>query len=102
MTTQELKQVIQDLFRDIYNKIYIGKLDIEKLNPIGYCIKFGMDRPEKPTVIYAELEDKDFIKFLKEQIKSMRINLLHHGKLYLTYPYDCNPINTQCNCHDKG
>lgn len=100
MTVQELEQVIQGLFRDIYNKIYTGKLNIQKLDPVGYCVEFGMDRPDQPTVIYAELDDDKFIKFLREQIKSMRINLTHYGKLFLAYPYDCNPINT--SCYDKG
>lgn len=102
MTITELEQVIQEYFLDIYHKKYIGKLYIEKLNPVGYYIKFGMDRPFQPLVIYAELEDNKFLKFLKDELKSKRFNLIYYGQLNLTYPYDCNPSNTSCSCHDEG
>lgn len=102
MTITELEQVIQDYFLDIYGKYYTGKMSIQKLDPEGYCIRFGMDRPNRPTVIYAELEDKKFLKFLKQQIKDMRINLMYYGELKLTYHTNCHPINTSCSCHDQG
>lgn len=102
MTTIELEQVIQEYFLDIYHKKYIGKIDIQKLNPVGYSIKFGMGTPEKPITIYAELEDSKFLKFLKSELKDRRFNLVYFGKLQLAYPYDCNPRNTSCNCDDKG
>lgn len=102
MTTQDLEQVIQDYILDIYHKKYIGKIVIEKLNPIGYYIKLGMDHSHQPIIIYAELEDDKFLKFLKQELKDRRFNLVYYGKLQLTYPYDCNPINTACSCHDKG
>lgn len=102
MTTTELEQVIQDYFLDIYGKCYIGKMSIQKLNPIGYCIRLGMDRTNQPTVIYAELEDKKFLKFLKQQIKDMRLNLIYYGELKLKYHTNCHPINTSCSCHDQG
>jgi hypothetical protein len=66
MTTTELEQVIQDYFLDIYGKRYVGKMSIQKLDPVGYCIRFFMDRnTNRPTVIYAELEDEKFLKLLK-------------------------------------
>ncbi len=102
MTTIELEQVIRDYIMDIYKKQYIGKIKIQKMDPVGYHIQLGMDRPEQPTVIYAELEDKKFLKFLREELKARRFNLVDFGELRLTYPYDCNPRNTQCGCHDKG
>ena len=100
MTTIELEQVIQDYFLNIYGKRYTGKLSIQKLDPVGYCIRFGMDRPNRPTVIYAELEDKEFLKLLKQQIKDMRINLMYYGLLKLTYHTNCHPVNI--SCRDKG
>ena len=102
MTTQELEQVIQEYFLNIYGKQYIGKLSIQKLNPVGYYIKFGMDRTNRPTVIYAEMDDTKFLKFLKQQIKDMRLNNMYNGILKLKYYTNCNPINTSCSCHDKG
>lgn len=102
MTITDLEQVIQDYFRDIYHKRYLGKLDIEKLEPVGYCIKLGMDHPNQPITIYAELEDEKFLKFLKQELKDRRFNLVYYGKLNLLHPYDCNPRNTACKCHDQG
>ena len=102
MTVQDLEQVIQEYILDIYHKKYTGKLEVHKLDPIGYCIKLGMDNPLQPITIYAEMEDKKFLKFLRQELKDKRFNLLYYGKLTLTYPYDCNPISTACNCNDKG
>lgn len=101
MTTQDLERVIQEYILDIYHKKYIGKLEIQKLNPIGYCIKFGMDNVYKPITIYAELEDDKFLKFLRQELKNKRFNLVYYGKLKLVNPYDCEPRNTSCKCHDK-
>lgn len=101
MTITELEQVIREYILDIYGKQYIGKIKILELNPVGYSIKLDMGCPEKPLVIYAELEDSKFLKFLKEELKIKRFNLINFGQLQLTYPVDCHPINTSCECNDK-
>lgn len=101
MTETELEQVTRDYLLDIYKKHYVGKIRVQKLDPIGYSIHLGMSAPEKPLVIYAELEDSEFLKFLRQELKIKRFNLAYYGKLQLTYPYDCNPINTSCDCHDQ-
>lgn len=102
MTIQDLEQVIQEYFLSIYKKRYIGKLNIQKLDPVGYCIQLGMDHPDKPITIYAELEDSKFLKFLKQELKNKRFNLVYYGQLKLNDYYDCNPINRVCSCNDKG
>ena len=94
MTISELEQVIHDYFLDIYNKHYIGKINIQKLNPVGYYIKLGMDTPLQPITIYAELEDKPFLKFLKDELKSRRFNLRFFGEAKLFYPTH--------QCYDEG
>ena len=101
MTVQDLEQAIHDYILTIYHKEYIGKLEITKLNPIGYCVKLGMDISDQPITIYAELEDEKYLKFLKQELKDRRFNLSYFGKLSLKYPYECNPINTECNCNDE-
>jgi hypothetical protein len=65
MTTVELEQVIREYIRNIYNKEYLGKLTIEKLTPIGYKISMGLPSQYKPLVIYGEMEDEKFLKYLK-------------------------------------
>lgn len=102
MTTTELEQVIREYIRDIYKKEYIGKLWIQKLNPKGYYIKLGLNTPDQPLVIYGEMEDEDFLKFLKRELKDKRFNLVYYGGLQLTYPQDCNPRNTACGCQKKN
>lgn len=101
MTIQALEQVIREYIMDIYKKTYIGKLNIQKLDPKGYCIKLGMNTPDQPITIYAELEDNEFLKFLRKEIESMSLNLVYFGSLNLRYPYECNPISKACSCHDK-
>lgn len=102
MTTTELEQVIRDYLRDIYKKEYTSKMYITKLNPIGYSIQFELSMRNKPITIYAELDDKPFLKFLKQELKDKRFNLIYYGKLDLVNKYDCNSINKPCSCHDKG
>lgn len=102
MTISDLKQVTLDIISEIYHKNYIGILDVQKLDPIGYCIKLGMNTPYQPITIYAELNDADFLKFLRQEIKDRRFNLVRFCTANLTHPYECNPINKACSCHDKG
>lgn len=101
MTIPDLEQVIQDYLMDIYHRKYIGKIDIKKLDPIGYCIKLGMQTPNQPITIYAELEDDKFLKFLKQDLKDRRFNLIYFGELQLRYPADCWPRSRKCSCNDQ-
>lgn len=101
MTETELERVTREYILDIYKKEYIGKIKVQKLCPIGYSIHLGMSTPMQPLVICAELEDSEFLKFLKQELKVKKFHLAYYGKLQLTYPYDCNPTNTSCDCHDK-
>ena len=102
MTRTELEQVIRDYILDIYKKEYKGNIYIKKLNPVGYSIQLELSMRNKPITIYAELEDKPFLKFLRKELKDKRFNLIYYGKLDLVNKYDCNPINRPCSCHDKG
>lgn len=101
MTTTELEQVIRDYIRDIYKKEYIGKIKIEALDSTGYCVKLGMDTPEQPITIYAELDDEAFLKFIKKELRSRNFHLVEYGELNKLYPYDCGPRNTKCGCNDR-
>ena len=102
MTRTELEQVIRDYILDIYKKEYKGNIYIKKLNTVGYSIQIELSMRNKPITIYAELEDKPFLKFLRQELKDKRFNLIYYGKLDLVNKYDCNPINRPCSCHDKG
>lgn len=86
---------------DIYKAEYIGKMKVEKVQPFGYLIKLGLNTPECPYIIYAELKDHEFLEFLKEQLKSMRFHMVFYGKLFKTMPPECNTVNRACSCNDK-
>lgn len=101
MTEQELEQVIREYFRTIYNAEYTGKIKVKKLFPYGYEIQLGMNTPECPDTIYAELEDNKFLEFLKEELRHRRFNTIFYGKLNKTMAPECNIINKACSCNDK-
>ena len=99
-TLEELEQVIRDTIMDIYHKEYTGKISVQKL-PVGYCIKLGMNTPDQPITIYAELEGRKFLEFLRQEIKDRRFNLVFYGSVNLREPTECQERNTACGCHDK-
>lgn len=86
---------------DIYHRQYIGKIRIQKLDPIGYSVQLGLQTPDKPITIYAELEDAEFLKFIKQDLRDRRFNLIYFGELQLRYPTDCAPRSNKCGCHDQ-
>lgn len=102
MNIQELEQVIREKFIELYDSVYIGKMWITKLNPIGYEIKLGLNTPECPRIIYAELEDDKFLEFLTKEIKDMKLNAVFYGKLFKTAHPECTIISKSCSCNDKG
>ena len=65
----------------IYKADFIGKIDIEDLEPVGYKVSFYLDNPEYPLVIIADLPDEEFISFIK---KELRIRKLIDTKYYKT------------------
>ena len=65
----------------IYKADFIGKIDIEDLEPVGYKVSFYLDNPEYPLVIIADLPDEEFKKKKK---KELRIRKLADTKYYKT------------------
>ena len=61
MTHTELKQVILGYMRDLYKMEYVGGLEIQNLDPVGYKVSFNFDRSEMPLVIIADLPDEEFL-----------------------------------------
>lgn len=56
---------------DIYNKKYIGYINVKELNPIGFDVSFG--NPEKPTHISAELNEDKFIKYFVQELRDRHL-----------------------------
>ena len=69
MTLTELKQVILDYIRDLYEREYVGGLDIQQLDPTGYKVSFYLNRGEDPLNIITDLSEEEFLPFIKEELK---------------------------------
>lgn len=100
MTTVELEQAIRDCIMDVYNKQYVGSLEIKRLNPVGLQVRLGMNNYDKPIYITAELEDKAFLKFFKEELRTRHFNTSWWFSGYKTYPDECTHVDSRCGCHD--
>lgn len=101
MSTQDIEQVILEYIKDISKRVFIGKLGVEKLNPIGYNIKFYIHGRYEPIVIHAELEDEAFLKFIRNEISLKKFHLFDSGVLNKREPTLCYPIDKSCKCNDK-
>lgn len=80
---------------DIYKAEYIGQLKVErKVN--GYLITLGMQIPEKPISIYAELEGDALLKFIKNELQHRDLSPYNYSGIQLTYPASCNNQIRKC------
>lgn len=89
MTTAELEAAIRDIIRDIYCKEYISKLIITELPEGGYSAKFALNNIDKPLVISAQLNATEFLKFMKEELRTKSLWRVEYSLGYKTYPEDC-------------
>lgn len=64
--------------RDLYKMDYIGGIKIEDLDPEGYKISFNLDKGENPLVIIADLPDKDFVPFIREELRSRKLHKVQY------------------------
>ena len=74
MTLTELKQVILGYIRELYNREYVGGLDIQYLDPTGYKVSFYLDRGEYPLSIITDLSEEEFLPFIKEELRSIKLH----------------------------
>lgn len=101
MLIQDIKQVTLDFIKTFYNKNYVGKILVNKLEPVGYEVILYPQGEYVPMVFYAELEDEQFIKYLKEEIRTKKFHLSNYGNLNKKDLDICYPINKSCSCNDK-
>ena len=79
MTHIELKQAILDYIIECYKCKYIGDIKIEDLKPTGYKVSFYLNHSENPLVIISDLPDKEFLSFIKKELK---VRKLHRTKYF--------------------
>ena len=81
MTHTELKQVILDYMKECQGVLFIGNIQIEDLEPIGYKVSINLDNSENPIIIMADLPDDKFVPFILEELRSRKLHRLEHFKL---------------------
>ncbi len=95
---------IRDIFFEVYDKCYIGYLEIKEILPFGYSVAIGFDRTHNPLYVTAELEWDDFCKFFKQELRDRRLSSTqyYNGYKYDAFdqPYHRVPINHHDHGHD--
>lgn len=108
-TTQEqaiqdidnIKQEILTYIQKYYKKQYIGELNITRIKPNGYKVVFGLNVPERPLTIMAQLNMCDFIKFMQQEIKDRRLDFVKFFTGVQNYPEQCQ-VDTSCSCRKQN
>lgn len=101
MQTTDIKQATLDFIKTFCKREYVGKIEVEKLDPVGFMVTLFPQGRYVPSVFYAELEDKKFLKYLREEIRNRKYHLQWYGELNKIEPDSCQPINKSCKCNDK-
>ena len=63
-----------------YEMEFVGEMKIEDLNP-GYKVSFILNHSENPLIIASDLQDEEFLEFIKKELKTRK---LHRTKYYNT------------------
>ena len=93
----EIEQAILDTICKIYDKKYVGHLEVSELEPIGYKVSLGIQNKEIPIVIMAQLPFKKFMKFFVEELRIRHLNDIHYYTGYRVPPDD-QCFSTKCSC----
>ena len=80
MTHTELNQAIRECILNLYGKVFIGDIKIEDLDPVGYKVSFYLTRSENPIVIMSDLPDKQFLSFIREELRRMKLHVIRNTK----------------------
>ena len=67
--------------RDLYKMEYVGGLKIEDLDPEGYKVSFNLDKGENPLVIISDLPDKEFLVFIREELRSRKLQRVQYSSV---------------------
>ena len=57
---------------------FIGTIKVEDLDPIGYKVSLNLDRSENPLVLIADLPDDKFLEFIREELRSRKLQKVKH------------------------
>lgn len=90
---------IRKAIKEVYHKEYNKQLRIKHIKPIGWKVILGMNHPEHPIIISAELPDDKFIKFFKQELHDRHLDYIEYDEGYQLEPYHCppDPKCTECD-----
>lgn len=66
---EDKEQQVRELIQELYEKCYISKLKVIRLHH-GWDVVFAFNLDPKPIHISAQLPWEDFLKFLREELRS--------------------------------
>ena len=92
MTEDEMKDKILQAIEEAYKAKFVGKLKATK-NDINWTITIYL-RPERPTIISAELSDEQFIKYFIKELHDRNWDCTKWFIGYQMMPY--NPVDSAC------
>lgn len=103
MTVTEIEKAIEDLIERIYCAKYIKKLKVVETfldngEHLGYILKMGVNKPEKPFTIAMEGDCKQFLKFVESQLRFTGLDKIDY---FEGYSCDCpnnKGENEECCC----
>lgn len=99
MSITDIEQATLNFIKTFSKREYIGKIKVEKLDPVGFSVTLYPQGRYVPTVFSAEIDDEQkFLKYLREEIRNRKFHLQWYGELNKRESSLCYPINK--SCHD--
>lgn len=82
MTQKDLEQVILELIRTLYCKEYTGRIKVIETfdgdSHLGYIIKLGLNKDERPLSIACECSEQEFPSFVKKELLDRHLELTEY------------------------
>lgn len=95
MKTQ-LEEEVRTVIKEVYQAEYVGTLSLTIMTdndiPTGYILRLGLNQDERPLFIAFEGNKDEFIKYLKQELRTRRLSETHfyYGeKLYRNHEECC-------------
>ena len=84
----ELELQVLQIIRDVYEKEYVGKLKVTQTEN-GYILRLYLNKPDNmPILIAADLNAEDFLKYVRQELKSRQLQKINFYKGVKIYPED--------------
>lgn len=98
----KLEQVIHDTIKEVYKKQFTGHLKVDELEPEGYRVRMYIQNDCYPVSVAAQLPWEKFIKFFKQELRTMHWNHSHWYTGVQSFPDQCEDLNKSCACQTKN